>query len=118
MLQTKWIIYAGWSLFGFFLVGIGIGLSWGQTAIMAMVASFAILSAIRLDRQWRAEAITERGRGTTRRAGGSRSGTKPTFKRFEVGWRYFHLDLVAGRITASAQTVPCTQGGCDDQNPE
>ena len=51
MLQTKWIIYAGWSLFGFFLVGTGIGLSWGQTAIMAMVASFAILSAIRLDRQ-------------------------------------------------------------------
>jgi len=49
MLQTKWIIYAGWSLFGFFLVGTGIGLSWGQTAIMAMVASFAILSAIRLD---------------------------------------------------------------------
>jgi hypothetical protein len=34
-----------------FLVGTGIGLNWGQTAIMAMVASFAILSAIRLDRQ-------------------------------------------------------------------
>ena len=29
MLETKWIIFAGWSLFGFFLVGIGIGLSWG-----------------------------------------------------------------------------------------
>ena len=50
MLETKWIIFAGWSLF-FFLVGIGIGLSWGQTAIMAMVASFAIASAIRIDRQ-------------------------------------------------------------------
>jgi hypothetical protein len=50
MLETKWIIFAGWSLFGFFLVGIGIGLSWGQTAIMAM-ASFAIASAIRIDRQ-------------------------------------------------------------------
>jgi hypothetical protein len=31
MLETKWIIFAGWSLFGFFLVGIGIGLSWGET---------------------------------------------------------------------------------------
>jgi hypothetical protein len=51
MLETKWIIFAGWSLFGFFLVGIGIELSWGQTAIMAMVASFAVLSAIRIDRQ-------------------------------------------------------------------
>ena len=49
MLETKWIIFAGWSLFGFFLVGIG--LSWGETAIMAMVASFAIASAIRIDRQ-------------------------------------------------------------------
>jgi hypothetical protein len=49
MLETKWIIFAGWSLFGFFLVGIGIGLSWGQTA--SMVASFAIASAIRIDRQ-------------------------------------------------------------------
>jgi hypothetical protein len=37
MLETKWIIFAGWSLFGFFLVGIGIGLSWGETAIMAQV---------------------------------------------------------------------------------
>jgi hypothetical protein len=51
MLETKWIIFAGWSLFSFFLVGIGIGLSWGETAIMAMVASFAIASAIRIDRQ-------------------------------------------------------------------
>ena len=51
MLETKWIIFAGWSLFGFFLVGIGIGLSWGETAIMAMVASFASASAIRIDRQ-------------------------------------------------------------------
>ena len=41
---------------------------------------------------------------------GSRSGTKPTVKRFAVGWRYFHLDLVAGRITASAKGWPCTQG--------
>jgi hypothetical protein len=32
MLETKWIIFAGWSLFSFCLVGIGIGLSWGQTA--------------------------------------------------------------------------------------
>jgi hypothetical protein len=51
MLETKWIIFAGWSLFSFFLVGIGIGLRWGQAAIMAMVASFAIASAIRIDRQ-------------------------------------------------------------------
>jgi hypothetical protein len=29
MLETKWLIFAGWSPFGFFLVGIGIGLSWG-----------------------------------------------------------------------------------------
>jgi hypothetical protein len=49
MLETKWVIFAGWSVFGFFLVGIGIGMSWGQTAIMAMVASFAIVSAIRID---------------------------------------------------------------------
>jgi hypothetical protein len=34
MLETKWIIFAGWSLLGIFLVGIGIGLSWGETAIM------------------------------------------------------------------------------------
>src|ERR1700716_610241 len=57
MLETKWVIFAGWSLFGFFLVGIGIGLSWGQTAIMAMVASFALVSAIRIDRQWRAMTL-------------------------------------------------------------
>jgi len=49
MPETKWVIFAGWSVFGFFLVGIG--MSWGQTAIMAMVASFAIVSAIRIDRQ-------------------------------------------------------------------
>ena len=51
MPETKWVIFAGWSVFGFFLVGIGIGMSWGQTAIMAMVASFAIVSAIRIDRE-------------------------------------------------------------------
>ena len=51
MPETKWVIFAGWSVFGFFLVGIGIGMSWGQTAIMAMVASFAIVSAIGVDRR-------------------------------------------------------------------
>jgi hypothetical protein len=30
MFETKWIIFAGWSLFGFFLVSIGIGLSCGE----------------------------------------------------------------------------------------
>jgi hypothetical protein len=36
---------------------------------------------------------------------GSRSGTKPTVKRFAVGWRYSHLDLLP-----AAGNVPYTQG--------
>ena len=45
------------------------------------------------------------------------SGTELTGKRFAVGWRYFHLDLVPA---GSRQTDKSAMyaGGCDDQNPE
>jgi hypothetical protein len=42
---------------------------------------------------------------------------KSTVKRFAVGWRYFHLDLVPAG-SRQADKRPVYAGGCDDRNPE